>query len=55
MAGYPRSTSARATTTKLTTQIKSYPFAVFNGGTPPNAVLAEQLAEVHAKMHALIG
>jgi mRNA interferase MazF len=60
----------------LTTQIKSYPFEVFIGGTPPNAVLAdqvksvnwrsrdaklkghvspEQLAEVRAKIHALIG
>ena len=60
----------------LTTQIKNYPFEVFIGGTPPNAVLAdqvksvdwrsrdakpkgrvspEQLAEVRAKIHALIG
>jgi len=60
----------------LTTQIKSYPFEVLIGGTPPNAVLAdqvksidwrsrdarpkgrvspEQLAEVRAKIHALIG
>jgi len=60
----------------LTTQIKNYPFEVHIGGTPPNAVLAdqvksldwrrqrakhkgrvspEQLAEVRAKIHALIG
>ena len=60
----------------LTTQIKNYPFEVFIGGAPPNAVLAdqvksidwrsrdakpkgrvspEQLAEVRAKIHALIG
>ena len=60
----------------LTTQIKNYPFEVFIGGVPPNAVLAdqvksvdwrsrnakskghvspEQLAEVRAKIHALIG
>ena len=60
----------------LTTQIKNYPFEVFIGGTPPNAVLAdqvksldwrsrhakskgrvspEQLAEVRAKIRALIG
>ena len=60
----------------MTTQIKNYPFEVFIGGTPPNAVLAdqvksldwrsrdakpkgrvspEQLAEVRAKIHALIG
>ena len=60
----------------LTTQIKDYPFEVLLGGTPPNAVLAdqvksldwrnrnakpkgralpEQLAEVRAKIHALIG
>jgi len=60
----------------LTTQIKSYPFEVLIGGTPPHAVLAdqvksidwrsrdarpkgrvspEQLAEVRAKIHALIG
>jgi mRNA interferase MazF len=60
----------------LTTQIKNYPFEVLIGGTPPNAVLAdqvksldwrsrnakpkgrvlpEQLAEVRAKIHALIG
>ena len=60
----------------LTTQIKNYPFEVFIGGTPPNAVLSdqvksldwrncdakpkgrvspEQLAEVRAKIHALIG
>ena len=60
----------------LTTQIKDYPFEVLVGGTPPNAVLAdqvksidwrcrdakpkgrvsaEQLAEVRAKIHALIG
>jgi mRNA interferase MazF len=60
----------------LTKQIKNYPFEVFIGGTPPNAVLAdqvksldwrsrdakpkgrvspEQLAEVRAKIHALIG
>ena len=60
----------------LTTQIKNYPFEVSIGGTPPNAVLAdqvksldwrsrdtkpkgrvspEQLAEVRAKIHALIG
>jgi len=59
----------------LTTQIKNYPFEVFIGGTPPNAVLSdqvksldwrsrnarlkgrvspEQLAEVRAKIHALI-
>ena len=60
----------------VTTQIKNYPFEVFIGGTPPSAVLAdqvksvdwrsryakpngrvlpEQLAEVRAKIHALIG
>ena len=60
----------------LTTQIKNYPFEVFIGGVPPNAVLAdqvksvdwrsrkakskgrvspEQLAEVRAKIRALIG
>jgi mRNA interferase MazF len=60
----------------LTTQIKNYPFEVFIDGTPPNAVLAdqvksvdwrsrnakpkgrvspEQLGEVRAKIHALIG
>jgi mRNA interferase MazF len=60
----------------LTTQIKKYPFEVSIGGTPPNAVLAdqvksidwrsrdakpkgrvsaEQLAEVRAKLRALIG
>ena len=60
----------------LTTQIKDYPCEVLAGGTPPNAVLAdqvksldwrsrgakpkgrvspEQLAEVRAKIHALIG
>ena len=60
----------------LTTQIKNYPFEVFIGGTPANAVLAdqvksidwrsrdakpkgrvlpEQLAEVRAKIYALIG
>jgi mRNA interferase MazF len=60
----------------LTTQIKNYPFEAFIGGTPPNAVLAdqvksldwrsrdakpkgrvspEQLAEVRAKVRALIG
>jgi mRNA interferase MazF len=60
----------------LTTQIKNYPFEVFIGGTPPDAVLAdqvksldwrnrnakpkgrvsrEQLAEVRAKIQALIG
>ena len=60
----------------LTTQIKNYPFEVFIAGTPPNAVLADQvksldwrireatpkgrvspaqLAEVRAKIHALIG
>jgi mRNA interferase MazF len=60
----------------LTTQIKNYPFEVLIGGTPPNAVLADQvksldwrsrnakpkgrilpeeLAEVRAKIHALIG
>lgn len=60
----------------LTIQIKNYPFEVFIGGTPPNAVLAdqvksvdwrrrdakskgrvapEQLAEVCAKIRALIG
>jgi len=60
----------------LTTQIKNYPFEVHIGGTPPNAVLAdqvksvdwrsrnaqskgrvspEQLAEVRAKIRALIG
>jgi len=27
----------------LTTQIKNYPFEVFIGGTPPNAVLADQV------------
>jgi mRNA interferase MazF len=57
-------------------QIKNYPFEVMIGGTPPNAVLAdqvksldwrswdakpkgrvspEQLAEVRAKILALIG
>jgi mRNA interferase MazF len=60
----------------LTTQVKNYPFEVLIGGTPPNAVLAdqvssvdwrsrsakskgrvspEQLAEVRAKIRALIG
>jgi mRNA interferase MazF len=60
----------------LTTQIKNYPFEVLVGGTPPSAVLAdqvksldwrsrearrkgratpEQLAEVRAKIRALIG
>jgi len=60
----------------LTTQIKAYPFEVLIGGTPPSAVLAdqvksldwrsrratrkgrvspEQLAEVRAKIRALIG
>jgi mRNA interferase MazF len=60
----------------LTTQIKNYPFEVLIGGTPPSAVLAdqvksldwrsrnarlkgrvspEQLAEVRAKIKALIG
>jgi mRNA interferase MazF len=60
----------------LTTQIKNYPFEVLIDGTPPNAVLAdqvksvdwrnrkarskgrvspEQLAEVRAKIRALIG
>src|SRR5271163_2501927 len=60
----------------LTTQIKNYPFEVFIGGAPANAVLADQvksldwrsrdaklkgrvapaqLAEVRAKIHALIG
>jgi mRNA interferase MazF len=60
----------------LTSQIKNYPFEVFIGGTPPNAILSdqvksldwrsrnarlkgrvspEQLAEVRAKIHALIG
>jgi mRNA interferase MazF len=60
----------------VTAQIKNYPFEVFIGGTPSNAVLAdqvksldwrsrdakpkghvspEQLAEVRAKIHALIG
>jgi mRNA interferase MazF len=60
----------------LTTRIKNYPFEVLIGGTPPNAILAdqvksldwrsrntkpkgrvspEQLAEVRAKIHALIG
>ena len=59
----------------LTSQIKNYPFEVFIGGTPPNAILSdqvksldwrsrnarlkgrvspEQLAEVRAKIHALI-
>jgi len=27
----------------LTTQIKNYPFEVFIGGMPPNAVLADQV------------
>jgi mRNA interferase MazF len=60
----------------LTTQVKGYPFEVLIGGTPPTAVLAdqvksvdwrsrnarskgrvslEQLAEVRAKIRALIG
>ncbi len=60
----------------ITTQIKNYPFEVVIGGTPPNAVLSdqvksvdwrvrlakskgrvspEQLAEVRAKITALIG
>jgi len=60
----------------LTTQVKNYPFEVLVGGTPPNAILAdqvksldwrsrnakpkgrvsaEQLAEVRAKIIALIG
>ena len=30
----------------LTTQIKNYPFEVFIGGTPPNAVLADQVKSV---------
>ena len=30
----------------LTTQIKSYPFEVLIGGTPPNAVLADQVKSV---------
>jgi mRNA interferase MazF len=30
----------------LTTQIKSYPFEVFIGGTPPSAVLADQVKSV---------
>jgi mRNA interferase MazF len=60
----------------VTTHIKNYPFEVFLGGTPPKAVLADQvksvswrsrnatskgrvspeeLAEVRAKIRALIG
>jgi len=60
----------------LTTQIKNYPFEVVIGGSPPSAVLsdqvksldwrsrnarrkgrvtAQQLAEVRAKIRALIG
>lgn len=60
----------------LTTQIKNYPFEVVVSGTPPGAVLADQvknldwrsrnarpkgrvspeeLAEVRAKVRALIG
>jgi mRNA interferase MazF len=60
----------------LTTQIKNYPFEVYIGGAPPNAVLADQVksvdwrkraarptgrvspdqvTEVRAKIHALIG
>ena len=60
----------------LTTQIKNFPFEVFIGGKPSNAVLADQakslvwrtrnatpkgrvspeeLAEVRAKVHVLIG
>ena len=60
----------------LTTQIKNYPFEVLIAGTPPSAVLADQvksldwrqrqaarkgavspeeLADVRAKIHALIG
>ena len=60
----------------LTTQIKNYPFEVLIGGSPPSAVLADQvksldwrirnarrigrvtaqqLAEVRAKIRALIG
>jgi mRNA interferase MazF len=60
----------------MTTQIKNYPFEVQTGGTPPSAVLADQvkspdwrtrkavrkgvasadeLAEVRAKLRALIG
>jgi mRNA interferase MazF len=30
----------------LTTHIKNYPFEVFIGGTPPNAVLADQVKSV---------
>ena len=30
----------------LTTQIKSYPFEVLIGGTPPNAVLADQVKSI---------
>jgi len=74
-AAYNRKTSLMICC-PLTTQIKNYPFEVFIGGNPPNAVLAdqvksldwrsrdtkpkgrvstEQLAEVRAKIHALIG
>ena len=37
-----------------TTQIKAYPFEVATAGQPPSVVLAE-LAEVRAKLKALIG
>jgi mRNA interferase MazF len=30
----------------LTSQIKNYPFEVFIGGTPPNAVLADQVKSI---------
>ena len=30
----------------LTTQIKNYPFEVLIGGTPPNAVLADQVKSI---------
>jgi mRNA interferase MazF len=73
-AAYNRKTSLMICC-PLTAHIKNYPFEVFIGGTPPNAVLAdqvksvdwrretkpkgrvslEQLAEVRAKRHALIG
>jgi mRNA interferase MazF len=74
-AGYNSKTSLMICC-PLTTQIKNYPFEVLIGGTPPSAVLAdqvksldwrsrkasrkgfvspEQLAEVRAKIRALIG
>jgi mRNA interferase MazF len=36
----------------LTTQIKNYPFEVFLGGTPPNAVLADQVKSLNWRRDA---